>query len=865
MQPPFAALGHRGSRRNNPVKSFRQDQAQSTKPDAAAIIQSFFTTGRVDFRFQSFADAKAFVQAWGKGAERWAAAATKDETERRTQVAALAAFEFARKGFDALSPARQSVLQAPLLEAAHARLRQFPPTDFERRWLLATTGFAVGVTTGESAFSRHVRQAAERFPRDSRLRLNGVLLDRDVITLVRAPGISQEDLSFSLGHGDRDQSERNVRNQRAVGRAEPVFEDLLADRDIGAEARARLGWLRFHKDDLTGSLALFSRAVADAREPYLTNLAALGLGLTHLARGRGEDATEAFAAAVAALPSARAATTALAMQLFLSERRIEAAELLDRLSGIPNTLDPWTHVTGGHRLVPVVTDSLRADLGVPPAGVAAVVGALPPETLTPSPSPVPADAPGDRAGATRRADFSTVTSMVSVDVAVSDGRRPVAGLAVGDFELRDNGVVQVIESVAIEGLAIDVTVVLDLRDMGYAVYTDKVVSVMDATRQGVLDTNQLRAQLGPNDRLRVITATRDVNEPYPLQGPGGSARYVVLREIAPAAALHDAMFTALARITPAERRHLILVFTDGVDGASIISSDQLQRVAAQGDALIQVIRRDTVDEFFSREGMSRTSALQRALLRPHRSARVAGGGRGHGRFSGAGAVHRRVGHRRCAAHVGVIPPPVCPPISSNRRSVQRLAQHLRPRDAARSVDRSGTTGLFRRLIGSGEPQWLEQVLMPVVSRPCGVDVVHPCTRRQERRVGEWDVLRGLKAFGQAGPRPVLGSSNQAGLERVALHLSADANQIADRRDFHGSKATLVDRSLADRMAVAIQPARVGRRDPVEAPRERCGVSWTHNQVPVGGHHGVGDEAHGVLLQRFAQNREKGAIIGRLRE
>ena len=526
--------------------------------------------------------------------------------------------EFARTAFDALGPpARQAVLQQRLLETAHARLRQFPPTDFERRWLIATTGFAAGSITGRAQFSASLRPAAERFPSDGRLQLNQVLLDRDVITLANAPGTSQDDLSLSLGHGDRD-AIRDFRQQRVIGRAEPVFAGLISDPDVGAEARARLGWLRFHRNDLSGSLALFSQAVSGAREPYVTNLAALGLGLTYLATGKGEEATAAFRTAVTALPTARAATTALAMQLFLSGRRQEASELLDGLAGIPNTLDPWTHVTGGHRLVLAVTDALRAELGVPLSSGAATESPLRPGTLAPSALPISADALMSRTGTTRRPDFSAVTSMVAVDVAVSNGRRPVAGLALDDFQLRDNGIAQTIESVSIEGMALDLTVVLDLRDLGYGMSSDKrMVSVMDATKQGVDDTAQLRTLLGLQDRLRVITATRDVNEPYPLQGPGGSARYVVPREMAPAAALHDAVFTALARATPADRRHLILVFTDGVDGASIVTSEQVRRVATQGDALVQVIRRDTADEFFRRGGMSQAPGLSRYLLRPH--------------------------------------------------------------------------------------------------------------------------------------------------------------------------------------------------------------------------------------------------------
>ena len=85
----------------------------------------------------------------------------------------------------------------------------------------------------------------------------------------------------------------------------------------------------------------------------------------------------------------------------------------------------------------------------------------------------------------------------------------------------------------------------------------------------------------------------------------------------PASALYDAIFTALARTTPADRRHLVVVFTDGLDGASIVSSQQLLEAAAQSDALVQVFRRDTADEFFRRSRASGTDWMSRYLLWPH--------------------------------------------------------------------------------------------------------------------------------------------------------------------------------------------------------------------------------------------------------
>jgi len=589
--------------------------AQGARPDPAAIVQIFSDTGRTDYRFQSRDEAVAFIKAWAAGVDRWVAAGQPAESERRRHIAALAALEFVRTALDGLDPAASRGLFEDLIEAAHADLRRQPPGEFERQWLRALTTVLLVEKGGVlSAPPTLLEGAAKRFPHDSRLRLNHVLADRDTMTLANTPGTSQSDLADSLGHGDRDPA-AGLGRSPLTGRAEHVLLALLNDPEVGAEAAARLAWLRFHQKKLAESRALFETAIATTTDPFVSNLAGLGLGLTHRAAGRDDDATAAFRAAATVMPKARTATTALAMQLFLAGQRQEASDLLDQLAGVPNTVDPWKHVNGAGRFVDGAFRDLRAELGVPARLAPAVAPAAPSAPVAGSPT-VPAPQPGavttDVATASTdrqtRPLFRATTSAVSVDAAVLNGRRPVEGLTAADFELRDNGVVQTIESVSVDGLPLDVTVVLDLRDIAYAVHLYTASSaprstvVEDATSQGVADTAQLSALLRPDDRLRIVTATRDVSEPHPLQGVGGRAVHRVPREQMSASALYDAVFTALARRTPPDRRHLVLVFTDGFDGASITTSRQLLAAAATSDALVQVFRRDTAGEFFRRNG-----------------------------------------------------------------------------------------------------------------------------------------------------------------------------------------------------------------------------------------------------------------------
>ncbi len=57
--------------------------------------------------------------------------------------------------------------------------------------------------------------------------------------------------------------------------------------------------------------------------------------------------------------------------------------------------------------------------------------------------------------------FRVSVDAVRVDVLVVDGRRPVGGLGAENFELRDSGVVQQVESVAFEDVPLRILLALD--------------------------------------------------------------------------------------------------------------------------------------------------------------------------------------------------------------------------------------------------------------------------------------------------------------------------------------------------------------------------------------------------------------------
>ncbi len=63
--------------------------------------------------------------------------------------------------------------------------------------------------------------------------------------------------------------------------------------------------------------------------------------------------------------------------------------------------------------------------------------------------------------ATQKQAFSSRTLGVRVDVLVTDGRNPVAGLTAADFELRDNGILQTIDVVDTSDIPVNAILALD--------------------------------------------------------------------------------------------------------------------------------------------------------------------------------------------------------------------------------------------------------------------------------------------------------------------------------------------------------------------------------------------------------------------
>jgi Ca-activated chloride channel family protein len=176
--------------------------------------------------------------------------------------------------------------------------------------------------------------------------------------------------------------------------------------------------------------------------------------------------------------------------------------------------------------------------------------------------------------------FRASADVVSVEAAVRRDRRPVTGLTAADFELFDNGVPQQITSLSYEKLPIDVTVVLDVS-------ASVTGSVLDELRRAL---RQLRSDLGPQDRLRLLTFNMSVRRLADFDAPS-AAIDSALDSLAGggSSAVFDSLAVALVSPVPAGRRQLIVLFSDGQDSSSISDADTLLDVAGRTAPTVAVV------------------------------------------------------------------------------------------------------------------------------------------------------------------------------------------------------------------------------------------------------------------------------------
>ena len=183
--------------------------------------------------------------------------------------------------------------------------------------------------------------------------------------------------------------------------------------------------------------------------------------------------------------------------------------------------------------------------------------------------------------------FRSGIDAVRVDVLVTDGNVPVAGLSAADFELFDNRVRQHIDAATIEDLPVSMMLALDTS-----------ASVHGAALEDL--KRALKASLEPldaGDRVALMTFSAGLA----VRADWTTDREAIRRAIdaIPArggTALWDAIYAAITWRDPIpDRRALVLLFSDGKDTASWLPYSAVLDRARRSDAVVYSISVDLDD------------------------------------------------------------------------------------------------------------------------------------------------------------------------------------------------------------------------------------------------------------------------------
>lgn len=220
--------------------------------------------------------------------------------------------------------------------------------------------------------------------------------------------------------------------------------------------------------------------------------------------------------------------------------------------------------------------------------------------------------------------FRVRVDLVRVDASVMRGGLPVPGLGPADFEVRDNGVVQALESATLEQVAIDAFLVLDTSG---SVAGLRLGHLKDAAR-AFLDG------LRSIDRAALVTFSHEIRLSVPLTPAISAVRLSVgALEANGATAAHDALYVALRLREAQPGRGVVLLFSDGFDTISWLSPEDVTGAASRSDVVVYTV------------GLQETgySGLQRAKVDTSRAdwvERVADATGGRAWYAGSSAELR---------------------------------------------------------------------------------------------------------------------------------------------------------------------------------------------------------------------------------
>lgn len=176
--------------------------------------------------------------------------------------------------------------------------------------------------------------------------------------------------------------------------------------------------------------------------------------------------------------------------------------------------------------------------------------------------------------------FRSGIEVVRLDVLVLDRGEPVRGLRAGDFEVRDNGVVQQIDHVSFEQIPLNVVLALD---MSGSLGGDRLEHLRGAA-------GALLDGLEGDDQAALVTFSDMVAQRSGLTKDFGQVRGALDRMTANGfTALVDGAFAGMMLAQSDPDRALEVIFSDGLDTASWLTPSAVLDAAKRSDAVVYCV------------------------------------------------------------------------------------------------------------------------------------------------------------------------------------------------------------------------------------------------------------------------------------
>jgi VWFA-related protein len=176
--------------------------------------------------------------------------------------------------------------------------------------------------------------------------------------------------------------------------------------------------------------------------------------------------------------------------------------------------------------------------------------------------------------------FRAGVDAVYVDVFVTRAGQPVAGLRAHEFELKDNGVRQVVELAQAETMPLRAMLVFDTSS---SLARGGRLEALRAAGEAFI------AGLRSADEVGLITFSQEIAHRMPPSADKARVRLALAAAQAEGAtAVFDALYAGLA-LSDGGGRSLVVLFSDGEDNMSFLDQAQLTRVAERSNALVHVV------------------------------------------------------------------------------------------------------------------------------------------------------------------------------------------------------------------------------------------------------------------------------------